>query len=281
LNKCLVIGQGGVNMNKALFRAMLKQHQKKVVAISTGIILYEGLLTWVYPVIAKNQAVTDIVQSIPSGVKTVFGVPESSLANTFEAFISAQFFARIWVVFMAIYGIQTANALVAKMVDNGSLAFLLSTPVSRSEFLSTQTDVLISINAILVAATLVGLYFGTFCSGIKIKHGRYLHLVILGFPFFTLIGIYSLFFSVWFADEERTLTFAAGLTLAFYCLDVVGGLSAKFSWLKSLSLFQWFQPQKVLEGTTNSTRHIVGLNAASAILWFFTKKVFDNKDLAI
>jgi len=114
---------------------------------------------------------------------------------------------------MALYGIQTANALLAKMVDDGSLAFLLSTPVSQSEILSTQTGVLLSTNAILVAATISGLYFGTFCSRIEIEHGRYIDLGLLGLSFFSLIEMYSLFFSAWFVEEERALTYA--LLVAF------------------------------------------------------------------
>jgi len=268
-------------MNRALFRAMFKQYRKKVAAISTGIVLYEGLLTWVYPVIAKNSAVMEIAESIPSAVKTVFGVPENARTDTFEAFISGQFFARIWVMLMALYGIETANALLAKMVDDGSLAFLLSTPVSRSEILSTQTGVLISTNSILVAVTIFGLYFGTFCSGIEIEHWRYLRFGILGLSFFSLIESYSLFFSAWFVEEERALTYAAGLTLAFYGLDIAGGLSDKLSWLKKLSLFQLFQPQEVLEGTTDPAWPIIGLSIASTVLWYLTKKVFETKDLAI
>lgn len=268
-------------MNRALFRGMFKQYRKQVVMISTGIVLYEGLLTWVYPVIATNQGVAEIAESIPSAVKSVFGVPENGRTDTFEAFIAGQFFARIWVMLMALYGIQTANTLLAKMADDGSLAFLLSTPVSRSEILSTQTGVLLSTNALLVAATIGGLYFGTFCAGIEIRHGRYIDLGLLGLSFFSLIEIYSLFFSAWFAEEERALSYAAGLTLAFYGLDVAGGLSANLSWLKNLSLFQWFQPQKVLEGTTDPLWPIIGLNVGSAILWFLTKMVFERKDLAI
>ncbi|MHB8072217.1 ABC transporter permease subunit [Desulfosporosinus fructosivorans] len=268
-------------MNRALFRATFKQHRKKVAVISMGIILYEGLLTWVYPVIAKNPAVTEIAGSIPSAVKTVFGVPENARTDTFESFISGQFFARIWVMLMALYGIQIANALLAKMVDDGSLAFLLSTPVSRSEILSTQTGVMVSTNAILVAAMIGGVYLGTFCSGIKIEHARYIDLGLLGLSFFSLIEFYSLFFSAWFVEEERAVTYATGLTLAFYGMDIVGGLSDRLSWLKNLSLFQWFQPQEVLEGTTDPLWPIIGFSVTSAGLWYLTKKVFETKDLAI
>ncbi len=268
-------------MNRALFRAIFKQYRKKVAAISTGIVLYEGLLTWVYPVIARNPAVTEVAESMPSVVKTVFGISENARVDTFEAFISGQFFARIWVMLMALYGIQTANSLLAKMVDDGTMAFLLSTPVSRSEIISTQVGVLMSTTTILVVATIVGLYFGTLCSEININHRRYMRLGFLGIAFFSLIEMYSLFLSAWFVEEERALTYAAGLTLAFYALDIVGGLSGKLSGLKNFSIFQWFQPQEVLEGTINPRRTFLGLSAASIALWYLTKKVFETKDLTI
>ncbi|MBC2722895.1 ABC transporter permease subunit [Desulfosporosinus sp.] len=268
-------------MNRALFRAMYKQYRKKVAAISTGIFLYQGLLTWVYPIIAKNPAVIDIAETMPSTVKTVFGVSKNARTDTFEAFISGQFYARIWVMLMALYGVQTANALLAEMVEDGSLALLLSTPVSRSEILSTQTGVLLSTNAILVAVTIVGLFIGTFCSGIEINHFNYLLLGVLGIAFFSVIELYSLFFSAWFVEEERALTYAVGLTMAFYGLDIVGGLSDKLSWVKNFSLFQCFQPQEVLEGTVNPVLTIIGLSVTSAVLWFLTQKVFEKQDLAI
>lgn len=67
----------------------------------------------------------------------------------------------------------------------------------------------------------------------------------------------------------------------FYCLDIVGGLSNKYSWLKKISLFQLFQPQEVLEGTKNPVDSIVGLNLVSIVLWQWAKRVFESQDLAI
>ena len=268
-------------MNRALFRAMLKQHRKKIVKLSTGIILYEGLLTWVYPVISKNPAVTEIAESIPSAVKTVFGVSEEARVDTFEAFISAQFFARIWVMLMALYNVQTTNDLLAKLVDDGSLAFLLSTPVSRNEILITQAMVLLTANSLLIIATLVGLYGGAYRFEIPIDHWQYFRFGILGLAFYSLIGAYSLFFSAYLAEGESAFTYAAGLTLGFYALDVAGGLSDKLSWARKLSLFQWYQPQQVLEGTVDPKGMILGLTAGAAILFNLGIRVFEEKDLAI
>lgn len=260
---------------------MFKQHRKKIFKFSSGIILYEWLLTWVYPVISKNPAVTEIAEDIPSAVKTVFGVSAQARVDTFEAFISGQFFARIWTLLMAIYGINTTNALLAKLVDDGSLAFPLSTPVSRAEILTTQAAVLMSSNSILIAATLVGLYSGAYRFGIELDYWQYLRLGVLGLAFFTAISGYSLLFSVWFSEEERALAYAYGLTFAFYGLDVLGGLTDKLSWASNLSLFKLFKPQEVLEGTINPSGAILGLTAGAAMLFALAIQVFEEKDLAL
>ncbi|WP_425803920.1 ABC transporter permease subunit [Desulfitobacterium sp. Sab5] len=268
-------------MNRALFRAMMKQNGKKIAKLATGIVLYEGLLTWVYPVISENPAVAQIAESLPSTVKTVFGVSEEARMDTFEAFISGQFFARIWAMLMALYNVETANELLAKMVDDGTLALLLSTPVSRNEFFATQALVLLSGNALLVFFTLLSLYVGTFIFEISIDRWSYFRFGILGFTFYSLMGAYSLFFSALHAEGELTLTFAAGLTLIFYALDVTGGLSDQLSWVRRLSLFQCYQPQEILEGSMDPMGRIIGLGIGTLILFYLAMKVFDGKDLAL
>ena len=260
---------------------MFRQQRPKLVKLSLGIVLYEGLLTWVYPLISRNSAVSGIVASIPSTVKTVFGVSPKARADTFEAFISAQFLARIWSALIALYGINTANALLSKLVDEGSLVFPLSTPVSRTNILTTQTAVLLSGNAALVAATIAGLFVGTFWFKIRIRYSRYLSLGTLALTFFSLISSYSFLFAAWAEDGEKASAYAYGLTFAFYALDVIGGLSKKSAWVGYFSIFKFFKPQEVLEGNLNPSKAIIGLTAGSAVLTALTISVFNGKDLPL
>lgn len=262
-------------------RAVLKQHWPKTAKLSAGIILYEALLTWVYPVIAENPAVTEIAGAIPAPVKTVFGVAADARVDTFESFISGQFYARIWAVLIALYNLETANELVGKPVDDGSMAFLLSTPVSREEIILTQAVLLLCGNLSLVTFTLVGLYGGVFLSGVEINPWNYLRFGLMGLAFFSLIGAYSLLFSAWFAEEEKAFSYAAAVSLTFYALDVAGGLSDKLAWVRKLSLFQWYKPQEVLEGTINPRAGILGMSAAVALITAVAALVFGEKDLAI
>lgn len=268
-------------MNQALFRVLFRQYRGDILKISVGIIAYEWLLTWVYPVVSKNPAVTEIAESIPSAVKTVFGVSNQARVDTFEAFISAQFFARIWTLLIALYGVNTATTLLAGGIEDGFLALPLATPISRSELLSTQAGVLITANGILVGATLLGLFSGAAQFEIEIDHWKYWRMSLSGLAFFSVISMYSLLFSAMFAEKEKALAYSMGLTFVFYGLDIIGGLNEKLSWVRKLSLFQWFQPQDVLEGRLDPARSILGLTAGATILWFLAQKVFETKDLAL
>jgi len=260
---------------------MLKQQSKKLALYSSGFVLYEYLLTWVYPEIAENPALTQIVDSIPHTVKTVFGVSQDAEVDTFEAFISGQFFSRIWVMLMALYNIEAANELIAKQVEEGSLAFILSTPVPREEIFTTQAFVLLTSNALLVTATLGGLYHGANMFDISMDWYNYLVFALLGMSFFSFIGAYSLLASACFCSEEKTITYAAGATLLFYALDVLGALNKNLSWLREFSIFKWFKAQEIMEGTHNPAGAILKLSLGAASLLHLGNRIFKNKDLVL
>lgn len=267
-------------INPPLFKVMFKEQKNTMLKISSGIVLYEGLLTWVYPAIAKTPAVTEIVDAFPSAVKTVFGVSANARTDSFEAYISSQFFSRIWTMAMAVYGINTANALLSKLVEDGSLAFPLSAPVTRSEILTTQAAVLFVNNNLMIAITFISLFFGANIFRIKINSIRYIKLWLLSLSFFSVISSYGFLFSS-LAEREKSLAYAYGLTFIFYGLDVIAGLADKLAWAGNLSLFRLFKPQDVLEGTISPTGAIMGLSAGAAILLHNAVRIFDKKDLPL
>lgn len=267
-------------INLPFFRAMLKQQRSTMFKFCAGIILYEELLTWVYPAIAKAPAMQEIVDAFPVPVKTVFGVAPDARTDTFESYISSQFFARIWTMLMAFYGISTANALLAKLVDDGSLALPLSAPVSRGKIITTQAAVLFANNSIIITMTFWGLYLGTGLFGIYIEKTYYRRLLLLSLAFFSLIGSYAILLAT-LTTREKSLAYAYGLTMVFYALDVLAGLSDKLSRLAYLSLFRLFKPQEVLAGSINPAAITGGLLLGAGIVHGVAMYIFAKKDLPL
>ena len=268
-------------LQKSLYLTMLKQQAMKLISYSCGIVAYECLLTGVYPTVVKSPAVAEIVDSFPSSVKGIFGVSTNTKSVSFEAYISGQFFSRIWTLIMSIYGINTADALVAKLVENGFMSFPLSTPVARTTIMVTQIAVLLTGFALLTGVTILGLFGGATAARIAVDAWPYWRLGLLGFTFFSTIGAYNMLFSALFNEERQTLLSGAVLTFVFYGLDVIARINPKFSTLGKFTVFGLFRVQDLLEGKVDSGESTVLLAGLALGLYVLSVLVFAVKDIPV
>ncbi|MHB8127253.1 MAG: ABC transporter permease subunit [Desulfitobacteriaceae bacterium] len=259
---------------------MFKQHGKKALNFATGLTLYNLLLIGVYPALSRSMVAAELSENLPNSIKRVFGITSGSRLDRFESYVSTQCFGQVWLLVMGIFTISTADALIAKLVDQGAMAYLLSSPVGRLEVLATQVAVLVSGLAVLMGLTALGIWIEMIIFNISIDIWPYFRLGILGFALFLAVGAYSLFFSALFKDEEHAILSASGLTFLCYALDVFSGLNDRFLWIKNLTIFGWFRPQEVLaeEVSTIPTLALFGL---SAIFIALAGYLFSKKDLHV
>lgn len=259
---------------------MFKQEGKKALNYATGLTLYNLLLIGVYPGISKSMVVAELSVNLPNSVKRVFGVTSGSGLDRFESYVSSQCFGRVWLLVMGIYTISTADALIAKLVDQGSMAYLLSSPVGRLEVLSTQVAVLVSGLALMMVLTVLGICGETAFFDIPIDVWSFCRLGILGFALFLTVGAYSILFSALFNEEEITILSASSLTFLCYALDIFSELNERFSWVKSLTIFGWVRPQEVLDGEV-PTLQTLGLFGLSTIFITLAGYIFSKKDIHV
>ena len=267
-------------MNQALYQAMFKQQGKKAFNCATGLTLYNLLLIGVYPTISESKVVTELAVNLPNSVKRVFGVTSSSGLDRFESYVSTQCFGRVWLLVMGIYTISTADALIAKLVDQGAMAYLLSSPVGRLEVLSTQVAVLVSGLALLIGLTVLGIWGEMAFFDIPIDDWSFFRLGILGFALFLAVGAYSLLFSALFNEEEPTILSASSLTFLCYALDVFSELDERLSWVKNLTVFGWVRPQAVLDGEV-PTLQTLGLFGLATLFITIAGYIFSKKDIPV
>ncbi|MDR3541621.1 MAG: ABC transporter permease subunit [Desulfosporosinus sp.] len=269
-------------MNDTLYWVMLKQEGKKILGYSLGLAVYEWIVTWIYPIIMQSPDIEQIPKSFPSAVKRAFGVPTGDEVDlSYEAYISAQLFGRLWTLIISFYGINTANTLVAQPLEQGFMAYPLSSPVSRSEILNTQLGVLLTELALVTGSTLSGIYAATTHFRITIDKWQYFRLGITAFSLGSAISAYSLLLAVFFNTEEKSERYASALTFAFYGLDVVSSLSDRYSGLKHLTPFGLFRPLEVLQGKIMPTRDVVVLSVISGVALVIARILFSRKDLAV
>ncbi|KLU65614.1 ABC-2 family transporter protein [Desulfosporosinus acididurans] len=268
-------------MNDALYWSMLKYEGKKVIGYSLGLMLYEWLITWVYPILIESPVIEDLPNSFPTPVKRAFGVSEEETDISYESYISAQLLGRFWTLLISVYGISASNALTAHMLEQGFMAYPLSAPVSRSEIINTQIGVLLTELMMVTGATVGGIYSAAAFFKVTIDRWGFFRMGILGFCLSTVVSGYSMLFGVSLNSEEVSVPLVSALTVIFYGLDVMSSLSERFAGLQNVTPFALFRPQEVLRGKLLPTKECLILSCISGTCLFLSGFVFRRKNLAI
>lgn len=268
-------------MNRTLFFTMLKGNQKSIIQFALGTVFYMWIVIWIYPSLAKSNGLNDILKSLPSNLLSAFSLQHGiqKLSN----YLATEFYGLLFLIIMSIYCVVTAIQLVARLVDRGSMAYLLATPTSRTKIAVTQAFILLfgqfAIVLLATAGGLVGTHWINTQATLDV--GTFVKMNLVGFLLFFVVSGYSFLFSCLFNDEKRALNLSAGLTFIFFAIHLIGKMSSHVDWLLNFTVFSAFDPQKISRGDAHLLWPIIGLAAAGIILYLLAILVFRKKDLPI
>lgn len=268
-------------MNLALYTAMVKAQARSWASYGLGMVLYLWLFIGIYPSFARSQALNHLLKSMPPGLMRVLGytVGVTHLSN----FLGGEFYSLLYLVIMAIYVIFGATKLVAHLVDNGSMAYLLATPVSRTQIAITQGLVLLSGVWLIALCSTVGGLLGAhwFVQHAGIETRFFVQMNLVGALMFSVVAGYAFALSCMARDERSSLTLSALLTILFYAVHTIGELTASWAWLNHLSLFTAFNPQNLMQGHGHFVVDVAGLAAAAVLLFGIAVLGFARRQLAL
>ena len=268
-------------MSAALFASTLKHSLRTIANYAFGMVLYLWLFIAIYPSFAGSKALNSILQSMPAGVLRVLGY---SLGVThLSGFLAGEFFSLLYVIIFAIYAIFTGTKVMAHLIDNGSMAYLLATPVSRRKVAWTQAMVLLCGVAVIATVTTGGGLLGAawFAPHAHIAAGAFIRLNLVGMLLFAVVAAYTFLLSALAPDERTALSLSTVVTLVFYGLHVVGDLSSRLHWAAYLSLFAVFNPPELIAGHGPVLTDTLALAAATAILLIVAVAGFQRRQLAL
>jgi len=197
-------------------------------------------------------------------------------------FMSSYLYGFIMPVFIMIYSIIVANRLIAKHVDRGSMAYLLSTPNTRIKIAFTQAIYLIlGITLMITYATVLGIICCETMFPGKLDIPAFLSLnfgVLL--LHFALSGI-SFFASCLFNDTKNSLAIGAGVPIAFYIIQMIAKAGDKFENLKYASIFTLFQPMDIIENAKGTGICFLSLGIITISLYAAGIFIFHKRDLPL
>ncbi len=268
-------------MSGALFASGLKSSARGLSGYAFGMVFYLWLFIWIYPSFAGSRGLNRLLRSMPAGLLKVLGYNVG--VSHLSGFLGGEFYSLLYLLIMGIYAVFTATKLMAHLVDNGSMAYLLATPVSRTRVAVTQGLVLIAGILVVGLAATAGALLGAhwFAPHEALAAGPFVALNLVGALLFAVVAAYSFLLSCVAPDERTALTLSAVVTLLFYGMHVMGDLSPQLRWLAHLSLFGVFNAQQLIHGRGPVLLDSLGLLAATVVLLAVAALLFRRRQLSL
>jgi ABC-2 type transport system permease protein len=219
----------------------------------TLLIIFFGVLTMYTAVMISMydpddiEALTSMLSLFPADLMKAMGFSDAALDLT--GYLASWLYGLLMFGFPMVYCIILGNRLVAKMVDSGSFAYLLSTPNSRVKIIITQ-----GVYALASVALLFAALFGTgilICTAIfpgVLDISGFFRLNLTTMLVNMVVMMISFFFSCVFNETRLSLGFGAGVPIAFLLMNMLGGASENAEILKKLSIYGFYDPVELVQG---------------------------------
>lgn len=262
-------------MSWVMFRRAVKDLRWTVFWYGLGIALYSVLIIAYYPTFRDNSELfTQYMEKLPQGLIQAFGISDF---GSFAGFVGGEFLNVMWPLIVSIFVIMAGAATVAQEIERGTIEFWLSVPESRSRLLWAKLGSLLTAIVALVLVTVGSLALGAAMIGETLPAKGVLAVALELTAFAFAIGGYAALFSSFSNERGRPAALAAGLTLAFYLLWVIAGMSESWHWLKYLSIFSAYKPQQALTdgqipGLGIAVLVVVGLVCAASAVAIFQRR---------
>ena len=247
--------------------------------------------------IALNVAGKGIMDQLSVGISD--SLSEMGEMNTYGIVLGGIGFALACLLVPMGYTIMLANDLVAKKVENGSLAFTFSTPIKRNTYIFTEGMYLIFSETVMA---LVLLCFGLAARQIGIACGsadietsitvEYMLKFALGNYLVTLaISSICFFTSSLFNKTTNAVGVGGGISIFFYICSILGLFGTKtipatiriesMNYFNYCTIMTLFDTNAVLNADNVYWYKLIGLVGIALVMYFASFKVFEKKDLPL
>ena len=235
-------------MNGTLFMATFKRNWLLMLIFGCVLLMYMTVMISMFDP-DDMEALTAMLDLMPEDMMNAMGF--SGVVTDLTGFLASWLYGLLMVGFPLVYSVILGNRLVAKMVDDGSFSYLLSTPHARMTILITQgVYALVSLAVMFAVLFAVGVMT---CSAIfpgLLDVWAFLRLNVTTLLVNMLVLMIVFFFSCLFNESRNAIAFGAGIPVLFLLMKMLGGASADAEVLKNVSIYGFYDPVALVGGSS-------------------------------
>jgi ABC-2 type transport system permease protein len=244
-------------------------------------LIFAALLTMYFSIIATmyDPEALDSMEAMLAALppEMVDAMSFNIIAPSLLGFLAGYFYGFLMLFFPLIYMVIMADRMIAKHVDNGSMAFLLSTPNSRAKIALTQAVFLVGSLIVMIGfVTLIGILVGEAMFAGELETGRFILLNVgAALLYFALSGI-GFLASCLFNLSKHSLALGGGIPVLFFLANMLAGTGEQLSGLKYATLLTLFDPTAIVTGGSVlpafTALAVIGLALYAGAIFIFSRK---------
>ena len=265
-------------ISTVLWKKECKSNYKLWIIFAIVLTIYCSIIITMFdPKLGESLSV--MAESMPE-LFAAFGM--ANVGSTMIEFMANYLYGFILVIFPIIFIVLLANRLVARYVDNGSMAYLLATPNKRRKIVLTQALFLIAAIFILIVYAVllcIGVSQCLFPGELDIKQFIILNVGLYGLLFF--IGGLCFFSSCAFQNKKYSYGIGAGLSIAFVLIQMLSQVGDKLETLKYITPFTLFSVDDIIAGKSEAVLQFLVLYIVGILLFLCGILRFERRDLSL
>lgn len=265
-------------MSITLFKNTLKRNWV-LLAIFLGVLsMYMTVMLSMYNP-DDMEMLSSMINLFPPELMKAMGF--ESIVTDLTGYLASWLYGLLMLGFPLVYCVILGNRLVAKMVDNSSFAYLLSTPNSRVRIIVTQgLYALASVAALMTIMFGVGVILSAVVFPGLLDIRQFLRLNLTTMLVNMTVMMISFFFSCLFNETRFSLLFGAGIPIVFLLMKMLGGVSDEGSLIKNASIYGFYDPVKLVAGESMVMVNLIYISLI-AILFAGGVIIFRRKRLPL
>jgi ABC-2 type transport system permease protein len=248
--------------NSAIWKKSWGDQRGLVLSLAALWIVFPWLYIWLSAQIPMTAFQDVLLRALPQDWQKLSGVPFSEVA-THAGRVALAFIDPVVILTSVVWGVTRGSDAVSGQVERGTMEMILAQPVRRSAVFITQALATTAGAALLAGLLLAGVWtaisFGPWAG--KVDPARFVPAALNVFGL--MVCFAGLTACVSAADSHRWRTI--GILCGFYVFSLlaklVGRLSGSLSWMGFLSVFNAYEPQRLVGDPAEAWQRLAGYDA--------------------
>ena len=261
-----------------LLRQLGRRHGAALLLLAAGGAFFQWAITRVVPEASQTGFVRQLFDMAPMPVRVLFG--EELIANlSARGFLGFGYVHPFALILLGIWAVRVATGALAGEIGRGTMDLIASRPVTRSAQVAAAAVAVFAGLAIISAAAWGGTALGLARRPLEgVAAADLLPVAAMGLLLFSCAGAVALLISARSRESGPAVSWCAGLLATSYVLDYLARVWSAIAFLRPLSLFRYYEPQRILrEGVAGADLAVLGVVGAAALALAFVS--FGRRDL--